>query len=105
MKKTAITAILLTFILSGCYIPPNKPKVNVYKQVDTLVVVSKRIQHIESGILSSSRDIYLIAFDNGDYERVYFGEYSIVEIGDTVTRSKLNTEWIWNYDLNYKAMK
>jgi len=96
MKKYLIVIVIIT----GCYIPNEKPKVKVFTQVDTLIVIDKKVVHSEATFLSSSYDKNYVAFSNGDLERFNFGEYSLLNIGDTITRSKLNTEWSWKYKLN-----
>lgn len=103
MKTHLIILLLFTGVFSGCYIPPEKPKVKVYTERDTLVVVAKRIEHKEAGIFSSSRDKYLLALSNKDTEECSYAEYECLSIGDSIYRHKLNTELYWqvDFDCNY----
>ena len=100
MSKELSAYLLLTSILTGCYIPNEQPKVEVYTERDTLTVIGKRIEHVNSNFWSKGYDKYMIALSNGDGESCSYGEYTCLEVGDTIFRHRLNTEfwWKWDYD-------
>jgi len=81
--KLPITILFLTFLLFVSCQP--QPK-EVYEPTETQkVVTNKTIEVIDGSALDRGYTKYLLAFNDGHTERVNFGEYSCVEVGDTVT--------------------
>lgn len=100
VAMNVISIVMITILLNGCYIPDKQPKVKVYTQEESLVVIGKKVVHSNARLFSSAYDEHFIAFDNGEYLELNYGEYEIVNVGDTMKRSKLNTEWSWNYTID-----
>lgn len=86
--------------LSSCYMPPKNVDETPWALYDTVIVVNKEIIITEGSFFSSGRVRYLVAFNDADYEYFTFGEYSCVEIGDTIPKSKLNTDYYWDFHIN-----
>lgn len=101
--KNLLTAFTIFFSLAiiSCE-PIEQPKVRVYTQWDTIYVTAKRIEHVGANFWGSNGDEYILAFSNMETRHCNFSEYYCIQIGDTITRTKLNTEYFWDYEYRCK---
>jgi hypothetical protein len=101
--KTALTIyVSFCLILFACDAPIKQSKVKVYTQWDTIYVTAKRIEHVDANFWGSNGDEYILAFSNMETRHCNFSEYYCIQIGDTIARTKLNTEYFWDYEYRCK---
>ena len=100
MRITLLLLSVMVIGLSSCYLPPKNVDETPWTLYDTVIVVNKEIIITEGSFLTSGKVRYLVAFNDADYEYFTFGEYSCVEIGDTIPKSKLNTDYYWDFHIN-----
>lgn len=100
MKNILICLFLISIGLSSCYMPPKNVDETPWTLYDTVIVVNKEIIITEGSFFASGKVRYMVAFNDSDYEYFNFGEYSCVEIGDTIPKSKLNTDYYWDFHID-----
>jgi len=100
MRIMLLLLLVMVIGLSSCYITPKNVDETPWTLYDTVIVVNKEIIITDGSFFSSGRARYLVAFDDADYEYFTFGEYSCVDIGDTIPKSKLNTDYYWDFHIN-----
>ncbi len=100
MRIIILSLSVIIIGLSSCYMPPKNVDETPWTVHDTVIAVNKEIIITEGSFFSSGRVRYLVAFNDADYEYFTFGEYSCVDIGDTITKSKLNTDYYWDFHIN-----
>ena len=101
MKKLFVIlcgiCMLVIFASCGNILKEKEPQILTEKRI----VKAKTIENVDGSALINGRVYYGIAFTDGQTDYVTFGEYSNIEIGDTLTYTKKEGDYIsWKLILN-----
>jgi hypothetical protein len=96
-RKRNLLYILLVAVFTGCT-PYEQPPCNEKRA--NRIVIAKTTEQIESTAFDRGYVNYKLAFNDGFTDNVSFGEYSCINIGDTILYTKCQNDWYWKAHIN-----